>query len=61
MPHGGYDEENFIAELEIVKIVMEEGKRKVAKDFIGGGLNIELKLEGGEGVVLWKNHVCCSY
>ena len=48
MPHGRYDEENYIAELEIVKIIMEEGQKMGAKDFfIGGDLNIELELEGG--------------
>ena len=48
MSHGGYDEENYIAELEIVKIIMEERKKMGAKDFfIGGDLNIELKIEGG--------------
>ena len=44
MPHGGHDEEDYITELEIAKIIMEEGKMG-AKDFI----NIELKLEGEEG------------
>ena len=29
MPNGGYDEENYIAELEIVKIIMEERNRWV--------------------------------
>ena len=28
MPHGGYDEENYIAELEIVKIIREEGTNR---------------------------------
>ena len=38
MPHGGYDEENCIAELEIVKIIIEEGKKMEAKEFfICGG------------------------
>ena len=27
MPHGGYDELNSIVELEVVKIIIEEGKR----------------------------------
>ena len=49
MPHGGYDEEEYITELEFVKIIMEEVKRMGVKDFlIGGDLNIELKLEPGE-------------
>lgn len=48
MPHGGYDEENYIAELEIVMIIIEEVKKMGAKDFfINGDLNIELKLESG--------------
>ena len=51
MPHGGYDEEkNYIAELEIVKIIMEEGKNgSQGLLFVGGDLNIELKLEGVNG------------
>ena len=48
MPHGGYDEEDYIAAVELVKIIMAEGRKMGAKDFfIGGDLNIELKLEGG--------------
>ena len=27
MPHGGYDEEDHVAELELVKVIMEEGKK----------------------------------
>ena len=49
VPHGGYDEENYIAELEIVKIVMEKGGQITAEDFFNGGdLNIELKRDGGD-------------
>ena len=44
MPHGGCDEEDYITELEVVRIIMEEEKAMGAKDFlIGGDLNIELK------------------
>ena len=52
-PHGGFDEEDDIVELEPVKIVMEEGQGMGAKFLflIGGDFNIELKLEarGGGG------------
>ena len=41
MPHGGYDHEDCITELELVKIIMEEGPG--AKDFLVGG-KLELKL-----------------
>ena len=45
VPHGGYDEEDYITEVEVVKIIMEE--EMGAKDcFIGGDINVELKLEG---------------
>ena len=38
----------YIAELELVKVIMEEGKKMGTKDFfIGGEGNIKLKLEGG--------------
>ena len=47
MSHGGYDEENLFTDLETVKIIMEEGKKMAAKDFIGRELTVELKLEGG--------------
>ena len=48
MPRGGYDEEDYITELELVQIIMTEGKRMGAKDFfIGGDNNIGFKLEGG--------------
>ena len=48
LPHGGYDEEDYITELEVGKTIMEEGRAMGALDFfIGGDLNIELKLEGG--------------
>ena len=40
MPHGGYDHEDCITELELVKIIMEEGPG--AKDFLVGG-KLELK------------------
>ena len=48
MSHGGYEGENHITVLEIVKVITEEGRD-------GQGLrrwrdlNIELKLEAGEG------------
>ena len=48
LPHGGYDEGNNVATLEDIRITMEEGGAMGAKDFfIGGDINIELKLEGG--------------
>ena len=40
------DEEESIVELELVKIIITKGKKMGAKDFfIGGDLNIELKME----------------
>ena len=46
MPHGGYAEEGYITELELVKIIMEEVTELGAKDFlICGDLNTELMLE----------------
>ena len=48
LPDGGYDEDHYIIELEVVRISMQEGKAMGTKDFfIGGDANIELKLEGG--------------
>ena len=48
MPHNGYDEEDCSTELEVVRIITEEGKAICAKDFfIGGDFNIELKREDG--------------
>ena len=44
MQNSGCDEENYIAGLEIVKMIMEERKEMGAKDFFIG---IELKLMGG--------------
>ena len=37
MPHGRYDEENHVTELEFVKSIMEEEKKMEAKDFFLGG------------------------
>ena len=34
---GGYDEENHVAEFEIVKIIMEKGNQMGGKDFFSGG------------------------
>ena len=46
MPHSGCDEEEYIATLEAVRDVMGEGKHLGAMDFfIGGDINVELKLE----------------
>ena len=40
MPHGGYDEEDYITELELVKITMEEaragGRGEGGEGFLGG-------------------------
>ena len=48
MPHGGYDEENCITGLSLIKVTMEEGSNWGAKNmFIGGDRNIDLRLEGG--------------
>ena len=45
MPHSGYDEVDHIEALESVRAMFTEGKREGAVDFfIGGDLNIELKL-----------------
>ena len=46
MPHSGRDEEEYIATLEAVRDIMGEGKNMGAVEFfIGGDINIELKLE----------------
>ena len=46
MPYSGRDEEEYIATLEAVRGIMGEGKNMGAMDFfIGGDINIELKLE----------------
>ena len=45
MPHSGRDEEDYIEALETVRNIMTEGRRAGAVDFyIGGDINIELKL-----------------
>ena len=45
MPHSGGDEVDYIEALESVRDTLMEGKRMGAVDFfIGGDLNIELKL-----------------
>jgi endonuclease/exonuclease/phosphatase family metal-dependent hydrolase len=45
MPHSGLDEEDYIEALEVVRTTLVEGKKAGATDFfIGGDLNIELKL-----------------
>ena len=46
MPHSGYDEVDYIEALESVRAALTEGKRTGAVDFfIGGDLNLELKLD----------------
>ena len=46
MPHSGYDEEEYITTLDVVREIMLEGKNMGAEDFfIGGDINIELKLD----------------
>ena len=52
MSHSGHDEEDCIATLEAVRNNMNEGRKLGAVDFyIGGGINIELKLEDtGENI-----------
>ena len=43
MPHSGYDEEDYIKALEMVRDTLTEGRRAGAVDFfIAGDLNIEL-------------------
>ena len=50
MSRGEYDEEGYIAELELVKMIMEDGRKMAAMDFFtDGDLSVELKLEGGGG------------
>ena len=51
-PLGGYDEEDYISELELVKIIMEEVRALGATYFlIGGDLKIERELETvGQGL-----------
>ena len=49
LPHSGLDEEDHFATLEAVRNIMDEGKKLGAVDFfIGGDINIELKLEPGD-------------
>ena len=52
MSHSGHDEEDCIATLEAVRNNMNEGRKLGAVVFyIGGGINIELKLEdNGENI-----------
>ena len=46
LPHSGHDEEDYIATLEVVRCTMDEGKKMGAMEFfIGGDINVELKLE----------------
>ena len=46
MPHSGRDEVDHIEALELVRSTLTEGERAFAVDFfIGGGLNIELRLD----------------
>ena len=47
MPHRGYDEEeDYIATLEVVRSILNGGKKMGAADFyIGCDINIQLKLE----------------
>ena len=45
IPHSGRDEVDYIEALEVVRATLVEGKRMGAVEFfIGGDLNIELKL-----------------
>ena len=49
LPHSGFDEEDHFATLEAVRNIMDEEKKLGAVDFfIGGDINIELKLEPGD-------------
>ena len=49
LSHSGYDEEDYFATLEAVRDITGEGKKLGAVDFfIGGDINIELKLEPGD-------------
>ena len=46
MPHSGRDEEDYIEALESVRATLTGEKRAGAADFfIGGDLNIELRLD----------------
>ena len=46
LPHSGHDEEDYIATLETVRSIMNEGRKMGAVDvLIRGDINIELKLE----------------
>ena len=50
MPHSGCDEVYYIEALESVKVTLTEGKGAGAVDFfIGGDLNVELKLDTADG------------
>ena len=49
LPHSGFDEEDYFAMHEAVRNVMDEGKKLEAVDFfIGGDINVELKLSPGD-------------
>ena len=49
LPHSGFDEDDYFATLETVRNIMDEGKKLGAVDFfIGGDINIELKLQLGD-------------
>ena len=37
LPHGAYDEENNVAWLEDIRVIMKEGRALGAKDFLVGG------------------------
>ena len=46
MPHSGRDGEDYIEAVDTVRATLIEGKRAGAVDFfIGGDLNIELRLD----------------
>ena len=50
MPHSCHDEADYIEALESVRVTLTEGKREGAVDFfIGGDLNLELKLDIADG------------
>ena len=48
LSHGGHDQACCITDLDLARIIMDEGKNVGAKDFfIGGDLSTEFRLEGG--------------
>ena len=63
MPHSGRDEDDYIEALETVRATLTEGRKASAVDFfVGGDINIELKLgSAGEDHSLDSTEWCGLY